>query len=465
VENKSVPKENVWTMHENFSIVIQQWVLCIIQYIWYSIFNSLKSLELLGVVFTIIFNISLYKFSKLFTNKLDAILAILVVANMSVAGYESARPNIITASTLLIELTLLHKFYIEKSVSFKRFLIELGILSIWQINFQSASWVFLIIMILPYIVPIFIHTDWAEYLSRIKHGLLAILIIFVTGFINPNTVNGMLYLYNSSELTVTRDAIRELTPLFDGFEFDLRTIRTMLSFNNSSGRLRLIFIAEVLLFIICLLRKKLSLEQFWLISGTILLSFCAFRNCYFMIFGLVILISHTIDFKLNLNLFLNKAEYITLCLIYALVLAGLISNVYTTYNTQLIYSDYLDYNLSEELHYLEVVGIDKDNVRFFTDFETGNYFEFYGYKTYMDARPELFMKTINNQEDIWKEYYDVFYDRIDDTELTQSFLDKYNFDYLCVKSNKHLDLYLSLSDDYEKVVYGEAYSLYKNKHN
>jgi hypothetical protein len=463
VQNHKVPTENYWTIHENFKIVIQQWVLCVMQYGWYRLFNnSMMSLMGLAVIFTTIFNISLYRYTRLFSDRLELILPAMVLANLSVSGYMSARPNIITASTLLIELTLLHKFFIKQEVSTKRFLIEMIVLSIWQINFQSAGWYFLIVMIMPYLVPPIWRKGWYKsenqpefsYRRRAGYCVAAIWLIVFSGLINPNGINGLKYLLNSSELSSTGSVISEMNaPKVISTAGVLAIVELLLlMYNNMSPK-----------------KKNISPETTWLVLGTSLLSATMLRNGYMLIYGIVPLTISTLYAEgkksLEETCLTSKRNYIILIIMYlvcdlTVLIVGI--NFWLTPNEKK--DDMLDYWLHEQVQYLSIneSNTNKEDLVIYTAFESGQYYQFYGYKTYMDARPELYMKSINGQEDIWEEWYNLCYgDNNTDSEV-QEFLDKYNFDYLCTGRVGYLGSYLRESDDYEEVVYGRNYSLFKN---
>ena len=69
----------------------------------------------------------------------------------------------------------------------------------------------------------------------------------------------------------------------------------------------------------------------------------------------------------------------------------------------------LDYKQEDNLYspvkaiaYLEKHE-DKD-VKVFTEFNNGAYFEWSGYRCFVDPRPELYFKKLNHKEDVFKEY-------------------------------------------------------------
>ena len=99
----------------------------------------------------------------------------------------------------------------------------------------------------------------------------------------------------------------------------------------------------------------------------------------------------------------------------------------------------------------EDINYDLNEVRLFTKFDNGGYFEYRGIKCYIDGRAELFLKKFNHKEEIMDEYYEIFAERLYDYE---AFLNKYHFTHLFVDTDSDFHDYLMESDDYE-VVYND----------
>ena len=89
-----------------------------------------------------------------------------------------------------------------------------------------------------------------------------------------------------------------------------------------------------------------------------------------------------------------------------------------------------------------------DDVVLFVEFNEGGFTEFLGFKSYIDPRAELFFKKYNNKDDIFLESLEIennpYYDY-------DSFIDKYKFTHLIVKTDTYLDKYLNNNSDYEIV--------------
>ena len=100
---------------------------------------------------------------------------------------------------------------------------------------------------------------------------------------------------------------------------------------------------------------------------------------------------------------------------------------------------------------------DKESLRVFTNFNNGAFMEYCGFNVYIDARPELFTKVMNGQRDVLSEYMELYLGYGFDYE---SFLKYYDFDYLIVDEESHLNEYLMFSG--QKPCYtGNGYLVYK----
>jgi hypothetical protein len=87
----------------------------------------------------------------------------------------------------------------------------------------------------------------------------------------------------------------------------------------------------------------------------------------------------------------------------------------------------------------------KEDVTLYTTFNTGALMEFYGYKTFLDARPELYDTEIAGENAILQEWYNVEYAKVADVP---AFIEKYGFNYFEVTSGSVMDIYLKYADGY-----------------
>lgn len=100
---------------------------------------------------------------------------------------------------------------------------------------------------------------------------------------------------------------------------------------------------------------------------------------------------------------------------------------------------------------------DKKDARIYTGFNEGGYFEYMGFQSFMDPRPEIFFKSINKKEDVFRDYLNLRTAKTD--ALVEKVIQKYDFEYLCASKGSRLDSYLLRKCD--MVVNGNGYRLYQ----
>ena len=110
--------------------------------------------------------------------------------------------------------------------------------------------------------------------------------------------------------------------------------------------------------------------------------------------------------------------------------------------------------------YLEANHVPKDT-NIYTAFNNGGFFEFNGYKCFIDARPELYFKKLNKQKDVFQDYMKLELNT--DISYYEDFLDEYDFEYLCVQKCTMFDTYMQTNDNYEIVVNSKEYNFYHAK--
>ena len=90
----------------------------------------------------------------------------------------------------------------------------------------------------------------------------------------------------------------------------------------------------------------------------------------------------------------------------------------------------------------------------------GSYAMFKGFKVYIDPRAEVYLKSNNQQEDIFLEYYNLQYGLI----KVEDFLTKYNFDILLLDEKDKIYNYLNeFASNYEEVYNDNKRFVYQRK--
>lgn len=456
LQNKALPTINIWTMHKGFNIVIQQWICSTLNYIAYAL-GGWCGIKILAMLECIVFNLALAEYTAEYVESKKIKVIIHCIINLAFCLYFTTRPYPITMAIMLHEVTVLHKYYTHK-IDTKKLYINLCLISLFSINYQSATWYFMFIYLLPYIIPwVFIKNPHRKSLQnddictsydklrksekRIRISILRIVpFMLCLGFINPNGINGIKYLWNSFSV-VGNGRIMEMIPP---------------SFKSLAGGVIVIFI--ILMMIYLLKNKDSEKPLLYLSFGSLMLALMIGRNNCMLIFGLVPFINFVLKDIINDNVH-KKSFKSTRGIIICEYMIGYI--IILAISTGIISACQKNMDLYDRHKMAEYLNqYNKDYIVLYTDFNTGAYFEFRGYKTYIDARPELYQKRINGKEDVYTEYINMLNQAID----TEDFLKKYNFTHLVVERPSILDTYLYYSNKYKLVIEDDTCRLYERLH-
>ena len=438
VENRALPEYNVWTWHENFGIIVQQWIACILNYCYYNIAGD-AGLMLMALVNTIISNIIAWKYTGLYTsNKHERFIALLAF-NFIMKPYMNSRPTILTVSYILFELITLTEYSRDK-LNIRQYILRMSVVSLLLVNWHSSFWLLSFVMILPFMTPAIWdikNTDWKKTLNY----SLAIIPMIITGMINPNGFKAFGYFLNSYGSISTQVVISELVPPTFGCIF---------------GIVIIILITMITYYIAVGDRNK---ELIYLSLGTILLASMHLRNNWLLVFMAMQLLIWVQQLLLrDKDKDFETSRLLHTVILFAYTITGFILTI-------VMLSMVLDHKANEKyyiptkaIEYLN--GLDKNEIILYNEFATGNYLALKGYKVYIDARPELYTPEISGVDDnIYQEYVDILTGKADYEQV----LNNRNFTHLVVNSNSYLDLYLSCQDDYILKVASETYKLYERQ--
>lgn len=415
-----------FTVHTGLSFSFEKWLTCVIFYFIFSNFGSRGTIVIVYVLCAII-EYLFYKASfYISNNKKTSIILTVLNCSLLFFYFGKTRPQLFSFILLILEFIILEHY---TKTNNHKYLIALPFLSIIYMQFHSTMWLIFFVMMLPYLCDLrFINKKLAlNYQDYSKIPLLfTALICFGVGIINPYGFASLAYPFK--ELGIGSYSIIS----------ELKTLNvTMLLATN-------VFILSCLIY--ALIKKiKLPLRYIYFLSGTFILECYAIRNiAYFIMYGGIIsaYIIKDVAFKID--------EKTTLAASFMLVpiLLVFISLPYNYYKNTHAYQILNDFSLQTH--------IDNKEIKLYTSFNTGSYAEWIGFKTYIDPRAEVFIKEINNKEDILQEFIDVHYGLVPYQKLQ----DKYNFDYWLVEKNSAINTYMSLDNNYKEVLNDQNYTIY-----
>lgn len=444
VETGKVPTINPFVIHDNLGIIVQQWITDILNFIVYDNFGEV-GMYVWAIMFLVVSSILIHKYLGSYTNNIR-IRNWVVVACMAVLfSFANTRPTSISLPLLLVELIILEKYNKDKK---SNLVWMIPLLSLVLINCHSALWFFIFVMMLPYVVPglnDFRKLDkFKQHLIEYKKLWLVMIPTFIAGFLNPNGIKGILYIYYSYSNVSEDTIISELQSP---------------NFNDFLGLYLIVAVAFIAIYIYKY-NKNISWKNLYLALGTFLLASQHSRNVWFILLGVTPLVVMVLDnyVKDTVKIKYKEEEYKLLSLVFTLALVVLffIIDPAIRYDEMDVYSA-----PTSAVEYLNSIEEDKkDDIVLFTGFNNGAYLEWNGYKVYMDARPELFEDKIGGQGDIYSEYIDVCKGNIDYAE----FLEKYGFTHLILDSEVAFSTYLKCTGDYDIVVdIEDEYKLFERK--
>ena len=240
--------------------------------------------------------------------------------------------------------------------------------------------------------------------------------LFLCVFLNPNGINAMLYLVKSYKKTALMNSILELQK------------PTILGVGG-------ILLIVQIFFLVLYLREygtNSDCSKVLLAAGTIFMSCTAVRNAWMAGIGCLPLFASMLPKMIR---FRKEHIYeLWKTIIINVVLLGCISVILPEIAGQIENKKIPAKNAAE---YLASVA-EPDRERVYTSFDNGGMFEWYGFKVYTDARPELFTKEVNKKESIDSEIYNVEYGFVDYCD----FIDKYDFTYIVVNDDTPFTYYL-----------------------
>lgn len=435
LENKTFPKINPFIIHKDFNIIIEQPLLAILNYRIFSLFG-VNGLRCLSGLFYIIDGILIYVWVGNYSNDKITKYFSLIIYTWIILLYINTRPTIISLGIMLIELIILNK--VQNNYKKKYLLFWLLLLSIIEINIHSALWWMLFIIMFPYIIPnIFSKDVIPQFIKNIKLYCPIMIGMFLAGFINPYGINNILFLFKSMNNT--------------------KLFQTILEMQNPTiiHPLGTVIVACIIIFVIYLYNnikdETINITTIYMTLGLLLLSIMYYRNFYVLIIA-ILPIFCSLSPKRAINV--SKIEGVFINIIYIIVIGCILSEFKN-----------ISFNIKTP-EYINILNqYNKDDIYLYNNFNEGGLLEWYGYKVYIDARPELFQKVINGKEDIADEYYDISTNSLNKNAI-EDFINKYQFNFLLTDSYNTLYTYLACNNDYEIIFTdNEAYTLFKLKTN
>ena len=436
-----IPTIEPFTMHQNFSFVMQQWLTAVIFWVVYSKLGAAGLLALVFLLYCAIVVVTWKLCWHLSEGNPVATFLATLLTSASLMIVMVTRPTIFTLLIIISELYFVERFIHSSKPAF---LIPLPILSALLVNLHAAMWPMQFILLLPYVVDSF----------RFKIGILegegypkrfffsALALMFAAGFLNPYGWSGMTYVFRSygyKEISF----VDEMQPV---------------NINEAIGMF--IFGAFFLVLAFYLLnRQRTTKLRFVLLTlGTTILTLSSLRSVAFFFVCAYFPLSYLLR---DVTLPESKIQSSRNTLRLRVVLGALVAIVAGSMIVQrvMIFDEKKELpTVSAAVNYL-IAEEPQDSMRLYMGYNEGGYGEFMGLRPYIDPRAEVFVQKNNHVKDVMKEFY------LMQTGQTyyKTVLDEYRFTHLIVAKTDILAVYLPFDNDYQLVYDDSEYSIYRHR--
>ncbi len=443
IVRRGFPFTDILSMHSSMKIVVHQWLSSVIFYYVYNYLGEIGILILLYICNTGIIYL-IYKLILLICKNDFVALVLAGLINFSIFDpFIVTRPQIFTFLVLLGEVILLEKHSQTKK---NNYLYGIPVLSLLMVNLHAAMWPMLLVFMLPFIaaaIPVKIES----FKKEPEGNLMGLLGVFATsiviGLLNPYGMDSMLYLIRS----------------YGHESFSIILEMNATNFDASEGKILLIYLGAIILIMLLLKKKKFSIRHVLLFAGTLLLGFIQVKGVpYFLLFGVpaITYLLEGIDLT-GLTKPIKKTVTKHVKILFIILLCGCL--FYIGQKRVIQTRDVREGVIEHRRHLDEIIAIlneSEDPVILYTDFNNGQYFEYYGYHPYIDGRAEVFVFENNRQYDYFFEYFCLFHGGY----YYRDFFDKYRFNYIVIDPGIDSYSYVNLLRDDEFELAYSNYDVY-----
>lgn len=380
-------------------IVIQNWLYCIIVAGVSKIAGSL-GLCILELIFIIGMMFTMYIFLKIRGSNWNKTLTLIVLAVTLICfGYINLRPQMFTFILIMAEIIC-----IEKSIKTgnAKYLFIIPLCTLVEINIHASYWIMHYVVFLPYMIPMKkILKDKVpdSMCDNFKKGqykpvFITWLIMAASLFANPYGINAILYVFKALKDNV--------------FSFITIAEQQPLTFGRPTIELYLIFMAVFIIFIVIMCKKRIKISTAFIYLGFTFLILLQIKWLSFYAIGILFVLSDFIKYlettKLKeMKISLTHKWFYIVCMFIITILFLLIA-ITTIISTKKIKPTEEALNIpnttisKDEIKIAEYLK-DHNSDRVFTQWDSGNYYEYKGIKVLVDARPELYTITYSDTKD------------------------------------------------------------------
>lgn len=432
-----------YSFHEGLVYQTHHYLVCIIDYIIYSLF-SFDGLYVLMVLLLSLITLLFYQFNKMMMKNKFLMYILLFFQIIAISPFVSLRAQMYSYIIFMLEILLIEKYLNNNK---KDYLILLSIIPLLLINLHSGVIYFYFIIMATYL------------LNHFK--------INYKGISSDKRVNKKVF-NNLIKTSVTGALLTTINPYgIDGITYGLKTLNSEYIGNyitefqtpNLFTPMGILIILYVLACILCMIcsKRKTKIHELLLLFGTIFMTSISVRHFSLLVITSVVVLPHIEDIYRTFD----KKEWDLISILkkhldpmkkviisfYILILFYLTFFLITR---DKVYLPKEEYPISA-VNYINE-HIDKQ-AHIFNQYEWGSYLLFNDTKTFIDSRCDLFNAEYNNTS-VMKDYVDVMYNDYNYSYIVQ----KYNVDYFLLHKNSMLSKII-LSDPNYEVNYSDNISI------
>jgi len=333
-----------------------------------------------------------------------------------------------------------HSYLIRNDILWK-----LPTLSVFLINLHAAMWPFFFVLLVPYFIDSFHFNLWGikgQGYSRLPLIISAILSLAI-GWLNPYGVEGMTYLFHSYGNAYVSTMIIEMKSP------DFKTLFGIFIF--------IIYFFSFLAY--CINRRgEYRLRYSLLIVGTGYMGLSSIRSLSLFVACGIPFLSYNLKSVRIINILGGQPSLTSWFRNLLISLLFIFLSSFFYFNAVKSQKEAEKSLPVKAVAYIKT-HLSKENIRLYTDYETGGYVEFEGLKPFIDARADVFYKSNNLKEEIIDDYFNTNLGKVHYRELIK----KYNLTHFLVAKTDLLYVYLPEDPDFELLFSDNDYKVFNLK--
>lgn len=416
-----IPYINPFISTPNVPITIQNWLYCVIC----ALANRLGKWGLFTLHAMFVFSTLALVFYFLKDVKSKVFKALYFIVFAYSFGFWTIRPQMLTFILCTATVIGVEKYNETGKVAW---LLLIPLTNLIEINIHASYWIMHYIILLPYFVPFFGNIVINKNIKD-KKKVLNILLFSLIGlgvlFINPYGIKSITYVFEAlgnSTFDICSNIMEQQSgELFSFWGF--------------------MIIVSIFVFAIALCYKKIDSVTFWMFIGCTILGIYKLKFFSFFGFGILYLLRALNDVpKIKI-----KNGLALLFIVLSITLSDF------TIKSEKLCDSYS--KLEEMADYLD--EHEDFNTSIMAQFQYENYFEYRGYKVYLDARPELYSEEILKTAN-------AFYGADGSTSLQRKEVhDSLDIDYAIAKTNSQICEDLKNNENYTFIMENDVFTMFK----